>query len=103
EDIRTILRCHIHNVMTIFDFYFVCHRLSIPSLMCNIVKAHNSISSMFNNTAAEVSNVITTPTTPLSALNPNSHLPCLLVDSLCSVHQGVHVSLLVASRCPLMP
>src|SRR5699024_10544455 len=87
EDIRTILRCHIHNVMTIFDFYFVCHRLSIPSLMCNIVKAHNSISSILSSTAAEVSRVITTPTTPLSVLNPNSHLPCLLVDSLCSVHQ----------------
>src|SRR5699024_3552909 len=75
EDIRTILRCHIHNVMTNFDFYFVCHRLSIPSLLCNIVKAHNSISSILSSTAAEVSRVITTPTTPLSALNPNSHPP----------------------------
>src|SRR5699024_2589952 len=87
EDIRTILRCHIHNVMPVFDFYCISHRLSIPSLMCNIVKAHNSISSILSSTAAEVSRVITTPTTPLSALNPNSHLPCLLVDSLCSVHQ----------------
>src|SRR5699024_3328158 len=73
--IRWFRMCHIHNVMTIFDFYFVCHRLSIPSLMFNIVKAHNSIRSMFSNTMAKVSRVITTPTTLLSALNPNSHPP----------------------------
>src|SRR5699024_4788730 len=105
EDIRTILRCHIHNVMTIFDFYFVCHRLSISSLMCNIVKAHNSISSILSSMAAEVSRVITTPTTLLSALNPNSHPPGYYTSAglLYSALLSAPVSLLAAVQSASMP